>query len=208
MPKLKGVFCVEGEWDHDLTKRQSVLPTLDMLERLGSLRHIHCSAVTQEQLKYQLEKWSTARYVAYEVGFFALHGSPRHVWLSKSHSTSLEEVAGWMSGRWQGKRIYIGACSVMRGSDSYLVDFLHETGASMVCGFTKQVDWIESAAFEMVLLDRLVNSGKVNSAEQLASSSRWAPLASHLGFRVVYANGSSVKIPSMRAGESAVSAMP
>lgn len=205
MPRLKGVFCVEGEWDRDLTKRRSVLPTLDMLERLGSLKHIHRSAVTPEQLKYHLDKWSSARYAAYEVGFFALHGAPSRMWLSDSHSTSLDEVAGWMSGRWQGRRIYIGGCSVLRGSDAYLTDFLYETGASMVCGFTKQVDWIESAAFETVILDRLVNSGKVNSVEQLASSTRWAPLAHHLGFRVVYANGYSVRIPSMRAGDSAVS---
>ncbi|WP_435151242.1 DUF6642 family protein [Micromonospora aurantiaca (nom. illeg.)] len=206
MPQPKGVFCIEGEWDHDLTKRRTVLPTLDMLERLGSLRHIHRSAVTRDQLRYHLEKWSTARYAAYQVGFFALHGSPRHMWLSRSHSTSLDEVAGWIPGRWHGKRIYIGGCSVLRGSDSYLTDFLYQTGASLVCGFTKQVDWIESAAFEMVILDRLVNSGRVDSAEQLASSARWAPLASHLGFRVVYANGSSVKIPKMRTGGSTVSA--
>ncbi|SCL45920.1 hypothetical protein GA0070606_0886 [Micromonospora citrea] len=205
MPKPKGVFCVEGEWDSDLTKRRSVLPTLDMLERLGSLQHIHKSAVTAEQFRYFLEQWSSKRYSAYEVGFFALHGAPSELWLSKSHSTSLDEVAGWMSGRWQGKRIYIGGCSVLRGSDAYLADFLYRTGASMVCGFTKQIDWIESAAFETVILDRLVNSGKVNSVEQLASSARWAPLANHLGFRVVYANGSSVRIPSMRAGGTGVS---
>ncbi|MEU2614528.1 hypothetical protein ABZ570_23535 [Micromonospora sp. NPDC007271] len=205
MPKLKGVFCVEGEWDRDLTKRRSVLPTLNMLERLGSLKYIHKTAVTPEQLKYFLDEWSLQKYASYEVGFFALHGSPNRMWLSNSRSTSLDEVAGWMSGRWHGKRIYIGGCSVLRGSDAYLTDFLYRTGASMVCGFTKQVDWIESAAFETVILDRLVNSGKVNSVEQLVAAARWAPLAHHLGFRVVYATGYSFKIPSMRAGASAVS---
>ncbi|MER7441271.1 DUF6642 family protein [Micromonospora avicenniae] len=205
MPKLKGVFCVEGEWHRDMTKRWSVLPTLEMLERLESLSYIHRSAVTQDQLKYVLGQWSSRKYSSYEVGFFALHGSPNQLWLSESQSTSLEEVADWMAGRWQGKRIYIGGCSVLRGSDTYLSDFLSRTGASMVCGFTKQVDWIESAAFETVILDRLVNSGKVNSVQQLAASARWAPLAQHLGFRVVYASGESFKIPAMRVGGSAVS---
>ncbi|MGC4763570.1 DUF6642 family protein [Micromonospora sp. DT46] len=206
MGKPKGVFCVEGHWDRDLTRRHSVRPTLELLDGLESLRYIHRNAVTPEQLKYLLKEWSLRKYAAFEVGFFAFHGSPRSLWLSDSHETSLGDIAGWVAGRWQGKRIYVGGCSVLRGSDAYLTDFLHETGASLVCGFTKQVDWIESAAFETVVLHRLVNSGKVNSVEQLATSARWAPLAQHLGFRVVYPKGNSPKIPSMRSPGSTVSA--
>ncbi|MFD6752503.1 MULTISPECIES: DUF6642 family protein [Micromonospora] len=204
MPRLKGVFCVEGEWQRDLRNRWSVLPTLEMLQRLDSLKYIHKSAVTRDQLKHYLDQWSMHRYASYEVGFFALHGAPSELWLSDSQSTSLGEVAGWVAGRWKGKRIYIGACSVLRGSDRQLSDFLKRTGASMVCGFTRQVDWIESAAFEMIILERLVNGRRVDSVEQLAASTRWAPLAQHLGFRVVYSAGHSFKIPSMRSEGSAL----
>ncbi|MFG2060872.1 DUF6642 family protein [Micromonospora sp. NPDC048871] len=205
MPRRKGVFCIEGEWHPDLTKRWSVRPTLQLLEQLESLRYIHQSAVTRDQLKYYVEQWSLRKYSSYEVGFFALHGSPSQLWLSNSQSTSLHEVATWISpGCWQGRQIYIGACSVLQGSDRDLSEFLKQTGASMVCGFTKQIDWIESAAFETVVLDRLVNAGKVNSLQQLVSSARWAPLAQHLGFRVVYATGESFKIPSMRSKGSSV----
>lgn len=205
MPKRKGVFCVEGEWHPDMTKRWSVRPMLELLEGLDSLRAIHRSAVTRDQLRYLLGQWSLARYASFEVGFFALHGSPRQLWLSQKESTSLDELGEWAAGAWSGKRIYIGACSVLRGSDTDMADFLSRTGAAMMCGFTKQVNWIEAAAFETVLLDRLVNSGKVNSVQQLVASARWAPLAHHLGFRVVYATGESFKIPAMRVGGSAAS---
>ncbi|MFC0505724.1 DUF6642 family protein [Micromonospora costi] len=205
MAKPGGVFCVEGLWDNDLAQRGSVLPTLELLERLGTIRFIHRDTATPEELHYFLDRWLTRKYSTYEVGFFALHGSPSEVHLSDSHSVRLKEIASWMSGRCEGKRLYFGSCSALRASEGTLAEFLRETGAAMVCGFTKKIDWIESAAFETVVLNRLVNGGRVNSVEQLARSARWAPLAQHLGFRVFYRNGDPARLPSMRTPqESAV----
>ncbi|MFF0822809.1 DUF6642 family protein [Micromonospora haikouensis] len=103
----------------------------------------------------------------------------------------LAEIASWVSGRCEGKRLYFASCSALRASEVTLAEFLRETKASMICGFTKEIDWIESAALETVILNRLVNGARVNGIEQLLKSSRWAPLARHLGFRIVYRNGAS-----------------
>ncbi|MFC0007346.1 DUF6642 family protein [Micromonospora siamensis] len=191
MPKPGGVFCFEGEWEDDLAERGSVLPTLELLERLGSIRFIHRDTATPQELRYFLERWLTRKYAAYQVGFFALHGSPTRLHLSDSHSVGLAEIASWMSGQCEGKRFYFGSCSVLRASDTTLSEFLRETKAAMLCGFTKEIDWIESAAFETVVLNSMVNGGKVDSVERLVKSSRWAPLAQHYGFRIVYQNGRS-----------------
>lgn len=42
----------------------------------------------------------------------------------------------------------------------------------MVCGFTRTIDWVESAAFDTVLINRLANGQKANSVEQLVGSAR------------------------------------
>ncbi|MGW5555603.1 DUF6642 family protein [Micromonospora sp. NPDC003944] len=189
--KPGGVFCVEGQWHDNLEERGSVLPTLELLERLGALRYIHRDTATPQELRYFLERWLSRKYAAYEVGFFALHGAPTKLQLSDTHSVGLAEIASWLSGRCEGKRLYFGSCSSLRASDTTLAEFLRETKAAMICGFTKNIDWIESAAFETVVLNRLVNSSKINGIEQLMKSERWAPLARHLGFRVVYRNGVS-----------------
>ncbi|MGV9806786.1 hypothetical protein [Micromonospora chersina] len=76
----------------------------------------------------------------------------------------------------------------------------------MVCGFTKTITWVESAAFDTVLIDRLANARKANSVEQLVRATRWAPLAQHLGFRMVYRNGHGPHIPAMRRPECVVPA--
>jgi len=77
----------------------------------------------------------------------------------------------------------------LRAPDAVLTDFLKVTGAAMICGFTRDVDWVESAAFELALLDCLVNGERVDAAERAMRSQRWAPLADHLGFRIYYPSG-------------------
>lgn len=189
MRKPGGVFCVEGQWEDDLTERGSVLPTLELLERLGSIRFIHRDTATTDELHYYLDTWLSARYKDFKVGFFALHGQPSELLLTARNSVKLDEIGAWMSGRCAGRSLYFGSCSVLRASDQVLKEFLHETKAAMLCGFTKTIDWVESAAFETVVLNALVNGGRIDSVERLVRSGRWGALAEHLGFRVVYANG-------------------
>ncbi len=73
MAKPGGVFCVEGQWEDDLNSRGSVLPTLELLERLNSIRYIHRDTATAEELHYYLDAWLSRKYADYKVGFFALH---------------------------------------------------------------------------------------------------------------------------------------
>ncbi|TDB70423.1 DUF6642 family protein [Micromonospora sp. KC723] len=184
-----GVFCVEGQWHRDLHERGSVLPTLELLERLGRIRFIHKDAATRDELFYFLDRWLLKQYADYRVGFFAMHGEPSRLCLTDWDSVALADVAERMAGRCEGRRLYFGSCSVLRASDAALRAFLDVTGAALICGFTREVDWVESAAFETVLLDVLANGQRHNAAELRMGSAHWAPLAAYLGFRVIYANG-------------------
>ncbi|WBB82211.1 hypothetical protein O7606_13075 [Micromonospora sp. WMMD882] len=202
-----GIFCLEGQWHRDLHERGSVLPTLELLERLGRIRFIHKDAATPDELNFFLDRWLLKQYADYRVGFFAMHGTPSRLHLTDWHSVELTDVAAKMAGRCDGKRIYFGSCSVLRAPDAVLREFLAATGAALVCGFTRDVDWVESAAFETVLLDVLANGQQHNAAERRMGSAHWAPLASYLGFRVIYANGRAwrptvrPRVPAQAAGE-------
>lgn len=189
MARGGGVFCVEGQWHRDLNARGSVLPTLELLERLGRIRFIHKDVATRGELDYYLDRWLLRQYADYHVGFFAMHGEPTKLYVTDRESVDLKDVAARMAGRCEGKRLYFGSCSVLRASDAKLLEFLAETGAAMICGYTRDVDWVESAAFETVLLDVLVNGAHINAAERRMGSAQWAPLATYLGFRIVYASG-------------------
>ncbi len=184
-----GIFCIEGQWHRDLHERGSVLPTLELLDRLGTIRYIHKDVATPDELTYYLDRWLLKQYADYPVGFFAMHGEPTKLCLTDWHTVALEDVADQLEGRCQGRRLYFGSCSVLRASDAVLRRFLEVTGADLVCGDTREVNWVESAAFETVLLDVLANGQRRNAAELRMGSGPWAPLASYLGFRIVYGTG-------------------
>lgn len=60
-----------------------------------------------------------------------------------------------MRGARQGKVVYFGSCLTMRSDPKRLQNFAKVTGARAVVGYRKEVSWLESAAFEVLLLDRL-----------------------------------------------------
>lgn len=198
-----GIFCIEGQWHRDLNERGSVLPTLELLERLGRIRFIHRDAATPDELAYFLDRWLLRQYADYRVGFFAMHGEPTKLCLTERHHVDLDDVADQMAGRCAGKRLYFGSCSVLRASDVRMREFLATTGAALICGYTREVDWVESAAFETVLLDVLANGVYNNAAELRMGSSHWAPLAAYLGFRIVYANGRTWRPPGRQRASAA-----
>lgn len=201
-----GIFCVEGQWHRDLRERGSVLPTLELLERCGAIRFIHRNVATPDELGFFLNRWMLRQYADYNVGFFAMHGEPTKLCLTDWHHVELATVADQLEGQCTGKRFYFGSCSVLKASDAKLREFLSITGASLICGYTRSVDWFESAAFETVLLDILANGARLNSTELRMGSAHWAPLAAYLGFRIVYANGRTwrpdirVRVPAQAVG--------
>ncbi|WP_433533787.1 DUF6642 family protein [Micromonospora sp. CA-249363] len=183
-----------------------MLPTLELLERLRQIRYIHRDVATLDELRYYLDQWLSRRYAAYEVGIFAIDGSPGRLRLSKRHELDLAELMSWLQGRCSGKRLYFDCGTILRVPESTLDDIVEQTGAAMVCGFTRTIDWIESSAFDTVLIERLANGQKANSVGQLVDSARWAPLAQHLGFRMFPQSGGPARIPAMRRPESATPA--
>lgn len=152
-----GICCLEGEWEPNLRARTSVEPQLRMLETLG-----HCADVirrdvaTKEEFAYYLGKWKQKQYARYSVGYFAFHGSESTIHLGKD-ALSLEQIAEMLGTTAAKNRIlYFGACRTMAASDADLLEFVKRTGVRAVLGYTKDVDWLESAAFDFILLPMLL----------------------------------------------------
>jgi hypothetical protein len=90
------------------------------------------------------------------VGHFALHGSPGVISLEEGErDVRLKTLEHWIDGRAKGRVIFFGSCSTIDISDKRIQAFLDNTKASAVVGFTEDVDWLESAAFELLILEAL-----------------------------------------------------
>lgn len=151
-----GIFCLEGEWDSDLRSRDSVEPILDLLERLRIADSIHRDVATTEELKYFLGKWVQKRYDNYRVLYLAMHGTAGSLYLG-SDEIDLDTLEELLRDRCVGRAIYFGSCLTMRVTPERLMEFAANTGARVVVGYRKSVDWLDAAAFEVLLLDRLTS---------------------------------------------------
>ena len=177
--KLPGIFCLEGAWAKRLDDRTSVLPTLESLERLRLATYIHRDVGTEEELYHYLDKWAQAGYRQYGVLFFAFHGIRGSIKVGRG-TVTLDDLAVRLDGKAASRIVYFGSCSVMKDR-SGVANFQKATRAKLVCGYTKDVDWVESSAFDTILLSRLVEDLRIDARVNRLRA-RYPDLVTMLGF--------------------------
>ncbi|MFE7605264.1 DUF6642 family protein [Brachybacterium paraconglomeratum] len=160
---LRGIFCLEGEWDGDLTSRLSVRPVLELLEELEVAQWIHRDVATRAEFEYYLRKWTSDEYADFPVLWLAMHGDKALISLSGDEQASLTigELEQALAGSCAGKVVYFASCSTLKEDPKRLQQFAKKTGARAVIGYRKDVDWSDAAAFEVLLLQEVVT--RVNS---------------------------------------------
>ncbi len=176
---------MEGDWRPDLTARtESVRSLLGLMEQAGRVRAVYRDIGTVEELKHYVAIWlDQKRYANHRFGWFAFHGSPGYLHIGRRRF-SLEQLGEEVFGRGAcaGKTIYFASCETIAVDEKELADFRALVGAPIVCGFTEKVDWLEAAAFELLLLKTL-GDYQTRTADALKLIHReHGALADRLGF--------------------------
>ncbi len=72
---VKGVFCLEGDWEKDLKSRTSIGPQLELLERSGypSVPYIRRDVGTLTEFDYYLGRWTVKKYDRYPILYLGFH---------------------------------------------------------------------------------------------------------------------------------------
>jgi len=144
--RQRNIACLESLWDKRTENRLNVLPTLELISKTQDLKFSHLTCNTREELKYNLNLLCKRNY---GILYFAFHGSPGKIHLHRDKVT-LEELAGMMNHRFAHWIIHFGTCSTLRRSKD-VEYFVEKTRIALATGFTRDVDWIESSAFELLL---------------------------------------------------------
>lgn len=182
----KGIFCLEGLWEPKLTDKSTVLPLLQLLEANSGIKFIHRDCATVEELEFYLKKWGQAAYNAYPILYLAFHGEAGEIWVDKKYS--IDQLAESLSGTCERSIIYFGSCSTLDVDKRHLKRFLKQTNALAVCGYKNEVDWMRSAAFDLLAFGAMQEnefSGRGIRAIQRKISEGYASLANELKFRMV-----------------------
>jgi hypothetical protein len=144
------IMCLEGEWSADIRSEESVKPLLQTLHARGEIKYIYRRCGTKAEFEYylRLKKY----YRDYHIVYLSFHGARGKLKLSPEEVITLEEIPALAHGAFRNKLVYFGSCKTVTDVDEQLQDFLKKTGASAVAGYTKDVGWVESSAFELLFL--------------------------------------------------------
>ena len=191
------VYCLEGDWEGELTSRSSVRPMLELLEGLKRIEYVHKDVGTRAELRYYLRRWLDDDPSVAEYGtlYLAFHGGSRgsrsagervlQISEADDGEISLEELASILGVNLTGVIIHLGSCSLLRERPSVLADFLEATGAKALAGDTTDVEWVASAAMDMLFLDKIASYSQWPAAKRaLESDDALRSLRRTLGFKI------------------------
>jgi hypothetical protein len=153
--QLPGVFALEGDWQEDLRRGGSMRPVFEVLALQEYLQVVHRDVGTTTELSYYSQKWTQRRYSAFKLVYLAFHGNPGRLWVGDD-SVDMDGLAGLVGDACRGRIVHFGSCSTMRVSAERLSAFKKQTGAVAVSGYQRDVDWLESCAFETLLIGALM----------------------------------------------------
>ena len=191
MSNLK-IFCLEAEWEKNLSDKSTVAPLYQLLESVLGIKYIHRRAATIAEFNFYIEKW--ARQTSYQVLVIESHAWEQGVILfpgNQKSELSLEHIKEILlpKKKSMSKRyIYFGGCEFFRDSEEELKHFVDEVGLKGAIGYTKEVGWVDSAAFSLLIfgvINERFGSKRTSSIEKEIKDS-YPGLSDALGFKLIY----------------------
>ncbi len=185
--KRDRVFCLEESVWSDakgLSDQTSVLPTLELLERMSVLSaflHRHALGATEFD-NYLDWRRSDRRVRAYGTVYLAFHGTPEGLWVGDA-AVSLDVLAERL-GRLADGVVHLGSCSVLRQNEEAATRFLGLTGARMLTGYEREIAWLDSAALDTAWLGYVASHARLGDALRYFKS-RYGSIIDHLKWHAV-----------------------
>ncbi len=173
----------------------SVEPALRLLERNEQIKLIRRGVSTRGELEHHVDTWLSRGLKDYDFAFLGFHGSARTLYLGDVE-LSLDDLADIIDGRGAGKVLYLASCKVMAAEADVLQEFCARTGIKGLVGYTRNVNWIEAAAFELLLVSTLTRSKGTRIKPAYDRIVRKYPdMSTRLGLRMSHLTWTSDTLP-------------
>ena len=148
----KNIACLESLWNSDMENRLSVVPILDLVGKINRIRYTYLTCNTREELAHNLPKLGKGS--GYRILYLSFHGKPGQVLLDGA-TTDLEALAGMMGTAFAGWAVHFGSCSTIDVPLRRIRSFMSATRVAIVLGYRKDVNWVATAALDLMLFDWL-----------------------------------------------------
>ncbi|WP_439645559.1 DUF6642 family protein [Janibacter limosus] len=174
---------MEAPWSSRVSDVRSVTPVLQALQDAGVARHTRQAINSRDDLVKQLKRLAQKQHEDYTIGYVAMHGSPGRVYAGRKSIELVGLEAELPQGALAKKVLHFGSCSVLT-DEVQQGELLRALGAKVITGFTEDVDWFESLAFELILFEALAWYARPSDAEKYIAKNH-GQLAGRLGFVMI-----------------------
>ena len=201
----RGVFCIESRSEDDPSFEHALRLLAGQLD-FSILNAAVKRVTTRHDLAKQIASWANRSDYKYPVLWLAGHGNSGGFFVDDTAGNrrvdlqALIEIAEDGEFPWSGALLHFGACSTLSTHGDECRALLEKTGLEAVSGYSKDVYWIPSLAFEMLYMQflqhALVNSASVTGTgidedvlvecrDRIFDSRMCSGLVDHLGFRLI-----------------------
>jgi hypothetical protein len=156
--KPKGVFCLEGFWYGDHRDLISVTPVLELVGKHSNMPFVHHRCNTRAEFEYSISRWKKKSFCnKYPILYLGFHGEPGFIKVGREKVT-LVDLGNIIGNTCSRSIIHFGSCSTLNLNKKRVQNFMDQTEVLAVMGYKRDVDWLPSASFEILLLDILQNN--------------------------------------------------
>lgn len=186
----KGIFCLETEWDfkaHKLKEEATIEPMLEFMKHVHKMKYVHRRVATRADLSFYLKQLKKGTFNNFEIVYLSFHGNTQQIILEgeKRNPVTLAELAELAQDAFKDKFVHFSSCRTFLGSEYNLEYFKRETGAKLVSGYTRSVDFTLSSLMDIAYFNEINKTSikfntVVNRIDKLL-----AGLKSELGFKIL-----------------------
>lgn len=153
-----GILCLETYYSQYVDDRSTVAGLLATLEsNVGGLLADHRHTPDRRDFAGYIEgAWPWDRY---DVLYIAAHGSAGAVIDEDGQSITLRWLSSRMSNRCGDRVVILSGCRTADITPAAANRFLGETKAAALVGYTKDVDWVQAAQMDLLVLSALADPG-------------------------------------------------
>lgn len=178
------IFCLEGEWEKSLKPKYSVESYLKYLDEILGIRYIYRKVNSPDSLRKYLKALKRNEYEDYKMVYLAFHGKTSQIELDHIDALNLDQLAEIAGDSFNNRIIHFGSCRTLLGSETRLLEFKKSTGAIMISGYTKSVDFFDSSLLDMAYLKKIVSYKDPRDIEEFLKKNH-PILVKRLGFKVI-----------------------
>ena len=148
---IKPIACIESFWTIDVENRLSVSPILELLRKRYGIRSVILTCSTLDELRFNLE---IVKQMKGGILYLAFHGYPGGIRLPEV-AVEMEGIADLMGKRFKNWIVFFDSCTTLRVKEERIKKFIAETGITMLVGFKNRVEWLDGAAVDLLVLERI-----------------------------------------------------